>query len=245
MTLRWFIGTSGWHYPHWRGVFYPEKLPSRDWLDFYARHFDSVEINSSFYRLPTEQAVARWQRVTPDDFHFAAKGSRFISHMKKLSNINDSLVIFIDRLSGLGHKLGPVLFQTPPSWRKDMSRLAAFLSLLPRGREWVFEFRHSSWHCEETYRLLHDHQAAFCIYDLAGFTSPAMITTDFAYLRLHGPAAAYCGRYGEERLAPWVEWLAKQSKLRQVYAYFDNDQAAYAAEDARLFRQLAGLPVLP
>jgi len=245
MTLCWRIGTSGWHYPHWRGVFYPNDLPSRKWLEYYSRHFDSVEINSSFYRLPTEHAAAQWKESTPDNFCFAVKASRFISHMKKLSNVTDSTETLIYRMQSLGGKLGPILFQTPPLWQKDITRLESFLSLLPPGMKWAFEFRHPSWHCEEIYRLLNDYGAAFCIYDLAGFTSPAVITADYAYLRLHGPEAAYCGHYGEEKLVPWVEWLSQQSGLQQAYFYFDNDQAGYAVEDALLLRQLVGQPVLP
>lgn len=245
MTACWRIGTSGWHYPHWRSVFYPGKLPPGKWLEYYARHFDSVEINSSFYRLPTEQTVARWCDATPDNFRFAIKASRLISHMKKFSDVTDYLSILIERSRGLGSKLGPVLFQSPPHWQKDSARLENFLSLLPHGMKWAFELRHPSWHCEEIYRLLNARGAAFCIYDLAGFTSPAVVTADYAYLRLHGPEEAYRGRYGAERLAPWVEWLSQQSGLRQVYVYFDNDQAGYAVEDALLLRQLVGQPVLP
>ncbi|MGD9788306.1 MAG: DUF72 domain-containing protein [Sulfuricellaceae bacterium] len=245
MTPCWRIGTSGWHYPHWHGVFYPGNLPPGKWLEYYACHFDSVEINSSFYRLPTEQTVTQWRDATPDNFRFAVKASRLISHMKKFSDVTDYLSIFIDRIQGLGSKLGPILFQSSPQWQKDSARLKDFLSLLPQGMRWAFEFRHPSWHCKEIYRLLNARGVAFCIYDLAGFTAPAVVTADYAYLRLHGPEAAYCGRYGEERLTSWVEWLSRQTGLQQVYLYFDNDQAGHAVEDALLLRRLVGQPVLP
>lgn len=239
---RCFVGTSGWHYSHWQGVFYPEGLPKSHWLEHYAGHFGSVEINGSFYRLPGEAAVRAWRDATPDDFRFAAKASRFITHMKKLREVHDAVDTFLDRIALLGDKLGPVLFQLPPRWRVDLKRLGEFLAILPKGREWAFEFRDPSWHCEDVYRLLRAHNAAFCVFDLAGFASPKLATADFAYLRLHGPGAAYCGRYGESGLRPWAEWLIKQSDVDRSYVYFDNDQAGYAVEDALLFRRLAGVP---
>ncbi len=238
---RCFVGTSGWHYDHWQGAFYPDGLPKSRWLEYYAGRFDSVEINGSFYRLPSEQGVADWRDATPENFRFAVKASRFITHMKKLREVDDALDVFLDRMSLLGGKLGPVLFQLPPRWRVDVKRLEAFLALLPQGREWAFEFRDPSWHCDEVYRVLRAHNAAFCVFDLAGFTSPAAVTADFAYLRLHGPGAAYCGRYGESGLRPWAEWLERQN-LPCAYVYFDNDQAGYAVEDARLFRRMAVVP---
>lgn len=241
---RLFVGTSGWHYDHWRGVFYPDSLPKSRWLAHYAAHFASVEINGSFYRLPSEKAVTEWRNATPENFRFAAKANRFITHMKKLSEVHDAMDVFMDRMALLGSRLGPLLFQLPPRWRVDLERLESFLSLLPRGREWAFEFRDPSWHCEEVYRLLRAHNAAFCVFDLAGFASPKRVTADFAYLRLHGPGAAYCGRYGESGLRPWAEWLSKQSDIERCYAYFDNDQAGHAVEDALLFRRLADAAVL-
>lgn len=235
------VGTSGWHYDHWRGVFYPDCLPKSHWLEHYSRYFNSVEINGSFYRLPSEKAVREWRDATPNGFQFAIKVSRYITHMKKLKEVDDALSVFLDRLAPLGDKLGPVLFQLPPRWGKDADRLEKFLSRLPAEMEWVFEFRDPSWHCDEVYRLLRKYNAAFCVFDLAGFTSPVAVTADFAYLRLHGPGEAYCGRYGETGLHPWLQWLEEQKNLSRAYVYFDNDQAGYAVEDAQLFRRLIGV----
>lgn len=237
-----YVGTSGWHYSHWQGVFYPQGMPKNRWLEHYAAHFDSVEINGSFYRLPSERAVRSWRDATPEGFRFSVKASRYITHMKKLREVADALKVFLNRMEHLGDKLGPVLFQLPPHWGVDLQRLEAFLSILPSGQEWVFEFRDPSWHCQDVYRLLRSRNAAFCVFDMAGFRSHAVTTADFAYLRLHGPGDAYCGRYGENGLRPWSAWLEEQRDLSRAYVYFDNDQAGYALEDARVFRRLVGVP---
>lgn len=234
------IGTSGWVYPHWRGRFYPETLPEHDWLGFYARHFSSVEINCSFYRLPTNAVFAHWRDATPAGFIFSVKSSRFITHMKKLTEPAQTLPPLLDAVSGLGDKLGPLLFQLPPNWRVNLGRLREFLEALPRGLRVAFELRDPSWHCREVFDLLAEHNAAFCIYDLAGIESPRRLTADFTYLRLHGPGTAYCGRYGSRALHEWADWLSRQ-KLTAAYVYFDNDEAAYAVRDAaELQRLLSG-----
>ncbi|MEW5893584.1 MAG: DUF72 domain-containing protein [Pseudomonadota bacterium] len=225
------IGTSGWVYPHWRGRFYPESLPESDWLAFYARHLASVEINRSFYRLPTRDTFAAWRAATPQDFVFSVKASRYITHLKKLKAPELSLPPLLEAASGLGDKLGPLLFQLPPNWRVNLERLRHLLQTLPRGLRVAFELRDPSWHCREVFDLLAEHNAAFCIYDLAGFESPRQISADFSYIRLHGPGAAYCGRYGRQALAGWAAWLARQP-LKTAYVYFDNDEAAYAVRDA-------------
>jgi uncharacterized protein YecE (DUF72 family) len=225
------IGTSGWVYPHWRGRFYPDDLAEPDWLGFYARHFSSVEINRSFYRLPTKGIFAHWRDATPAGFVFSVKASRFITHMKKLKEPAATLPSLIEAVAGLGGKLGPLLFQLPPNWRLNLGRLREFLEALPRDLRVAFELRDPSWHAREVFDLLAEHNAAFCIYDLAGFESPRILTADFTYIRLHGPGAAYCGRYGSKALHEWAVWLVRQ-KLAAAHVYFDNDEAAYAVRDA-------------
>lgn len=225
------IGTSGWVYPHWRQRFYPAGMPEPDWLAFYAQHFSSVEINRSFYRLPSAENFAAWSDGTPTDFVFAVKASRFITHMKKLKEPEQTLPPLLDAVAGLGDKRGPLLFQLPPSWHVNAARLRAFPRTLPRDVEAAFELRDPSWHTREILELLGEFNAAFCIYDMGGFESQRVVTADFAYVRLHGPGAPYCGRYGAAALGGWADWLGRQ-KLRQAYVYFDNDEAAYAVRNA-------------
>lgn len=226
------IGTSGWHYEHWQGVFYPDDLPPSGWLAWYARHFDTVEINRSFYRLPTLKAVQAWHDATPENFLFAVKGSRFITHMKKLKDPEAGIASFLPVLEPLAAKRGPVLFQLPPHWKCNPGRLAGFLEAWPAGIPCAFEFRDPSWHCPEIYSLLESYNSAFCIFDIGGFCSPPQITADFAYIRLHGPDGPYAGCYGRRELEQWAERIRSWRELRAVYVYFDNDQAGYAVRNA-------------
>ncbi len=233
------IGTSGWHYDHWRGPFYPPDLPASDMLPFYARHFDTVEINNSFYRMPPPSAIQTWHATTPPDFLFALKGSRYLTHMKKLKDPLPGLANFLPRLDGLREKCGPILFQLPPRWRCDLDRLAVFLAALPPDHRYAFELRDPSWHARAIYDLLARHNAAFCAYDLAGFQSPVELTADFAYVRLHGPAGAYQGCYDHQTLDQWARRIHGWSdRLRGVYVYFDNDQSGYAIRNALDLRAL-------
>jgi uncharacterized protein YecE (DUF72 family) len=227
------IGTSGWHYKHWKGPFYPEKLPASKMLAFYAERFDTVELNNTFYRLPPENGVDNWRDSAPDGFLFAAKGSRFITHMKKLKDPDTAISRYFERVGRLGRKLGPIVFQTPPWWEINLERLETFLDALPRGQRYAFELRNPTWHAPEVYRILRRRNAAFCIFEIAGFHSPFELTADFTYVRLHGPGGAYQGSYSAQALSEWSNRLrAWESDLRAVYIYFDNDQAAYAVENA-------------
>ena len=239
MNASMHIGTSGWHYDHWRGRFYPPDLPAERMLAFYAGHFASVEINNSFYHLPTPAALAGWREATPPSFVFAAKASRYITHMKKLKDPESGLGNLLPRMEVLGEKLGPILFQLPPRWRLDMDRLAAFLAALPAGHRYAFELRDPSWHALAVYQLLAEHGVAHCIYDLGGYQSPLEITADFAYVRLHGPGGAYQGSYSAETLAAWAARIAAwRERLRAVYVYFDNDEAGCAVRNALDLRSL-------
>jgi uncharacterized protein YecE (DUF72 family) len=227
------IGTSGWHYQHWRGPFYPQDLPAQHYLRYYAQHFSTVEINNTFYRMPDKKTLVLWREAVPDDFLFALKAGRYITHMKKLKDASKPLRTFLEAVGALGGKMGPVLFQLPPHWKLNKERLFQFLMVLPEKGRYVFEFRDSSWFTEEVYAALRDAGVAFCIYHLAGRLSPAIITADFVYVRLHGPGLAYQGQYSEKVLAAWAEVFSAWSRRgMDVYCYFDNDQAGYAAQDA-------------
>jgi uncharacterized protein YecE (DUF72 family) len=236
------IGTSGWTYRHWRGAFYPAELPPKRWFAHYRTLFDTVELNNPFYHLPLASTVVGWRTQTPDDFLFAVKASRFITHNKKLSDPREHLDIFFARMDLLGDKLGVVLFQLPPSWRCNPHRLEAFLVAYGRRRPVAFEFRNATWYTDEVYAILARHGAGFCIYDLAGHTSPIEVTSDLVYLRLHGPDGKYAGSYSDDALAAWADrcrdWLAHG---RDVFCYFDNDIGAHAPNNAlTLRRMLAG-----
>lgn len=232
------IGTSGWCYPHWRGPFYPPEVGPARMLEWYQRYFDTVEVNNLFYRLVDPRVVAGWGAATPPGFLFSVKGSRFITHMKKLKDPGPALARYLPTIAPLGRKLGPILFQLPRGWRLDLGRLAAFLDALPPRRRYAFELRDESWHQPEVYALLRRHGAAFCIWDLGGTQSPRELTARFAYLRLHGPGGPYQGSYSRARLATWARRLREWGGgLDNIYVYFDNDQAGYAPRDALALRR--------
>jgi len=227
------IGTSGWHYKHWKGTFYPEGTKDIDQLGLYIKTFKTVEINSSFYHLPLAQTFINWREKVPADFIFSVKGSRYITHLKKLKVTKEELVQFLDNAMGLKEKMGPILFQLPPGWNMDIQRLDDFLQLLPEHYRYVFEFRNHTWYNEEVYDLLKKHNCSFCIYELGGHLSPKEITADFVYVRLHGPDNKYEGSYPAETLKMWAkQCLQWQEKGLDVFVYFDNDQYAYAAFNA-------------
>lgn len=210
-------------------------------LDFYVRHFDTVELNNTFYRLPVDSGLRSWRESTPPGFTFAAKGSRFLTHMKKLKDPGPGVGKFFERVNHLGKKLGPIVFQLPPFWEVNVQRLEEFLCILPRRRRYAFELRNPTWHTETVYRVLRRYNAAFCIFEIAGFRSAFEITADFTYVRLHGPGAAYQGSYAAATLRRWAEQIREwQKTLRGIYVYFDNDQAAYAVENALALKRMLG-----
>lgn len=234
------IGTSGFHYRHWIGPFYPPKTSAARMLDFYVKHFDTLELNNSFYRLPTIQAFECWRDSTPSSFLFAVKASRFITHNKKLKDPENALENLLPRAEHLGRKLGPILFQLPPKWKVNIERLRELLEILPREHRYAFEFRELTWLKPEVNRVLAKFNAAFCIYELAGYHTPLETTADFSYVRLHGPAAGkYQGSYSVQQLGDWAKWIQEHSKrLKAIYVYFDNDQAGYAAQNALRLREM-------
>jgi uncharacterized protein YecE (DUF72 family) len=231
------IGTSGWHYKHWRGLFYPENFPAHEMLAFYARHFDTVELNNTFYQLPALSTFDSWRDGSPAHFLFAVKGSRFITHMKKLKDPLSSTKKFFAGGERLRTKLGPILFQLPPRWHLDQQRLAEFLEALPKEHRYAFEFRDQSWHVPEVYQLLHRKNAAFCIYDFSGTPAPIEITARFTYLRFHG--ARYSGSYSARELRAWAVRIRKWREERlDVYVYFNNDIGGQAITNAQQLKQM-------
>ena len=237
------VGCSGWVYRHWRGPVYPESLPQRRWFEHYATLFDTVEVNNSFYRLPTQAAVDGWAAQAPPGFVYSLKLGAFGSHRMKLRDAASWLPNHLDRVERLGAHAGPTLVQLPPRWKRDAGRLDEFLAAAPRTRRWAVELREPSWLHEETYDVLRRHGAALCIHDLLA-DHPWELTTDWTYVRFHGPAAferAYQGRYGPERLGPVADrlngWLAG---CNDVYAYFNNDDAGFAVQDARWLAEQLG-----
>lgn len=232
------VGTSGWSYPHWRGVFYPPELPPGRWLAWYQERLDTVELNNSFYRLPERSTFAAWGREAPEDFVFAVKANRYITHLRKLREPHAPLRRLLDHARALGPHLGPILFQLPPRWRCDLSRLRAFLQALPQGLACAMEFRDPDWWREEVYGLLRAHGVAWCIFHLAGTLSPLEVTAPLVYVRLHGPDGPYQGSYDGRALAAWARRiLAWRAEGRQVWCYFDNDQAGYAVLNALALRR--------
>jgi uncharacterized protein YecE (DUF72 family) len=227
------IGTSGWHYKHWIGPFYPPKLPASRYLDFYKDRFAAAEINGSFYRMPSIGTLAAWRDAVPADFRFAAKASRFITHAKKLALPISLYERFFDGIATLEPRLGPILFQLPPRWRFNRERLAAFLAALPLRYRYAFEFREPSWLNDEAYALLRKHRTALCLYHIAGFESPIETTTDFVYIRLHGPGGKYQGTYDDAALRRWARRIRAWAREgKEVWCFFDNDDSGYAAKDA-------------
>ena len=240
MTCEIRIGTPGYHYKHWQGPFYPKNISPDEMLDFYSQHFDTVELNKSFYRLPTEAAFDNWRESTPADFVFAVKASRFLTHQKKLKDPEGALENFLPRAARLSTKLGPILFQLPPKWQVNQGRLESLLEALPRDHRYAFEFRDLTWIRPEINQLLAKSRAAFCIYELAGYHSPLTITSDFAYVRLHGPVLEkYQGSYSTGRLRRWAQQVGEWAKhLAAIYIHFDNDQAGYAARNALTLKRM-------
>lgn len=233
-----WVGTSGWNYPHWKEVFYPSDLPSRSWLPFYAKHFPAVEVNYSFYRLPKPETYRKWVEQTPPDFIFSLKASRFITHVKRIKDVKSPLNIFLANAWVLGGKLGPVLFQLPPSFRQDLGRLEGFLKILPKDLRFAFEFRHPSWFGEETYTLLRRYNAALIASDTPRYPYAEVQTADFFYLRLHGHEVIYASSYSDAQLREYAWKIGNWRKAGDVFVFFDNDFSGFALENARQLLKL-------
>ena len=232
------IGTSGWHYSHWEGLYYPDKLPKSKWFEYYAKDFDTVEINNTFYQLPKQETFKNWHKQAPKNFLYAVKANRFITHIKRLKGAEETLPRFFERAELLKENLGPILYQLPPSFHKDLDRLGHFLQVLPKNRIAVFEFRHKSWFSQDTYDLLDKFGVGFCIHDLSGVPTPRVITGQVIYIRLHGTIGRYDGNYSKSALKNWAEWIEEHTAdVRSVYAYFNNDSHAYAVYNAKTLKE--------
>ena len=234
-----YIGTSGWNYRDWGdGFFYPPGLNQREWLGYYARHFVTVEVNNTFYRLPSREVFVKWRDSVPDGFRFVIKANRFITHVKRLKEPESAVKNFLMNAEGLGEKLGPVLFQLPPSWRVNLERLEAFFAYLKSQTimpdvKVVLELRNASWAEEKTYALLRVYNVALCFADWPDLTLEEPVTADFVYLRRHGPRELYGSGYSQrelrrdgERIRVWA------TEGKDVYAYFNNDVGGFAVRDA-------------
>jgi len=235
----YFIGTSGWHYDHWQGSFYPDKLPKAKWLEFYADHFNTVELNNSFYNLPTENAFNNWLNSSPENFIFTVKVNRYITHIKRLKDIKEPLDRFLSRADILQEKLGPLLYQLPPNMKRDDKTLDAVLSMLPFRYSHVVEFRHESWFDDGVFKILSKYNVGLCVFDKPDFTCPIVATSNFTYFRFHGSSELYSSCYSELELSDWAKRIVDTSRNKKaVYIYFNNDAEAYAIENARAISKI-------
>ncbi|MCG2686295.1 DUF72 domain-containing protein [Candidatus Parcubacteria bacterium] len=239
------IGTSGWGYPHWKkGVFYPEGWKKHE-LEYYSQHFDTVEINSSFYHLPKPQTFKNWNKLTPKDFVFAVKGSRYITHLLKLDNARAPLETLLKNATLLGGKLGPILWQLPPQMELDFERLERFVKILPKEQRFAFEFRHPSWFKTKVYQLLKEHNRALVVADTPNYPLVKKTTADFAYLRLHGREKLYASNYTPEQLKGWGGLIKRwHTQGKDIFIFFDNDAQGYAPQNALQLKEILG-PQLP
>jgi uncharacterized protein YecE (DUF72 family) len=232
------VGCSGWQYKHWRGDFYPAGLATSRWFAHYALHFDTVEINNTFYRLPEAETFAKWREQAPPRFVYAVKASRFLTHMKKLKEPEEPLERFFDRATELKTRLGPVLYQLPPRWPLDLERFEHFVRSLRAYRHRpVVEFREPSWYDDRVFALMERHGVALCLHDMQGSPTGRRMVGPLIYVRFHG-WTKYAGRYGDETLDEWADWLAARTgDGLSVYAYFNNDIGGHAPRDATRLRE--------
>jgi uncharacterized protein YecE (DUF72 family) len=235
------IGCSGWVYKHWRGLLYPEELPQRLWFGRYAEEFDTVEINNSFYRLPAGDTFEKWRKQAPPGFCYALKANRYLTQAKKLKDCEEPLERMMTAVRRLGDRLGPMLYQLPPTMKINLERLQSFLDILPKDVTSVFEFRNSSWYEPELYALLERYGASFGVHDMPGSASERIAVGPIVYVRFHGGEGKYWGRYSDEGLLEWTDWLLNQTKRgRSARCYFNNDIHGHAIEDARTLKSMVG-----
>jgi uncharacterized protein YecE (DUF72 family) len=231
------VGTSGWEYPHWRGRFYPRDLSKDRWLEHYVEHFDTLELNNSFYRLPEADTFTAWRRRLPTGFTMAVKASRYLTHLKRLRDPEEPLERFWSRARRLADHLGPVLYQLPPRWHRNPERLGAFLDVVPKRRPQAIEFRDPSWYHPETDSLLRRARVGICLHDMAGSAYAGPPVGPIAYLRFHGSTARYQGSYSSQRLAAVAERLTGWAHDGLAcWVYFNNDPEAHAVRDAMRLR---------
>ncbi|MFP4473343.1 MAG: DUF72 domain-containing protein [Candidatus Omnitrophota bacterium] len=241
--MRVHIGTSGYNYKHWsKGVFYPDGLPQSRWLDYYVKHFDTVELNVTFYRLPKESAFKSWDKRSPEGFVFAVKGSRYMTHLKRLKDSEDSLKKLAGQVAPLRSKIGCYLWQMPPNFKRNDDRLRDFCRNIKKNHHFrlykqVFEFRHDSWFAGEVYDILRENGFCLCWFDSTEIEGKTELTSDYLYLRFHGSRSRYSSDYTDKELKAWARKIKKHKKdIKDVYVYFNNDAQGYAVKNARTFR---------
>lgn len=233
------IGTSGWTYKHWQEVFYPAECPQSKWLEYYTDHFDTVELNASFYRLPNPKTFENWRARTPDNFLWSVKASKYITHTKRLKDPVEPLKRLYDAAAGLGEKLGVILIQLPPNLVFDETLFRDFCDKLNPGIRHTLEPRHASWLNDNAYAILKEFNMALCISDTAGrYPSAEEITADFVYVRLHGSQELYASGYTEDELQNWAQKI--RSWNRDTFIYFDNDFEGNAIKDAKRLKEILG-----
>lgn len=240
MKARAYIGTSGYSYKSWDKTFYGET-PKRFQLEFYARVFPTVEINATFYRLPSEGMVLGWRDRVDADFQYAVKGSRFITHMKKLANLDGALDLFFDRIAPLQDRIAIVLWQLPPILKKDIPRLDDFLARVPNNYRHAVEFRERSWYDDETFEVLRKHNASHVALSSGGMPMDLSVTSDIIYIRFHGLAGGAAHDYTRQELEPWAEYICEQAeKGCTLYVYFNNDVNVRAPDNAQMLMDMIG-----
>ncbi|HID31916.1 MAG TPA: DUF72 domain-containing protein [bacterium (Candidatus Stahlbacteria)] len=228
--MRILVGTSGFSYDHWTGIFYPDNIKKNQWLGYYTEFFPTVELNVTFYRLPKKETFKKWYNEVPGDFVFALKGSRFITHIKRIKEVEDSVRIFKEQTRGLGRKLEVILWQLPPQMKVDLDRFSRFIkSLRIIKNRHAFEFRHKTWFCDEVYRILKDYNHALCIADSPDWKTPLVVTADWFYLRFHGGSELYASEYSKQELKGWAEKI--KGWKRDGYIYFNNDYQGFAVKN--------------
>lgn len=234
---KYYIGCSGWNYRHWEGVFYPPTVPKSKWLQYYAAIFNTVEINATFYRQFKDSTYTQWHNKVPDGFCFSVKMSKYITHIKRLSNVDTEIRTCVTSASLLKEKLGVILIQLPPSLKFDAALVADFLSALPGNYRYTIEARNNTWLCDSSFSLLQKHNVAWCISDTAGrYPYCEEVTADFVYIRLHGSTQLYASNYTDQVLNEWAEKIIGWN--RPAYCYFDNDFNAYAVYNAMTLKKI-------
>jgi uncharacterized protein YecE (DUF72 family) len=233
------IGCSGWQYKHWKGDFYPPGLPQTRWFEYYASVFDTVELNSTFYRLPERTVFSAWAERAPSGFEYAVKASRFLTHMKKLKDPLEPIERLFTRMRALGTHLGPVLYQLPPGWKVDRQRFDDFVSALPPDARHVVEFREPTWYEPQIEAIMRTRDIALCLHDMPGSATGRTSTGPFVYVRFHGASRKYGGSYSDEHLQRWAAWLVERNAEGcDVYAYFNNDIGGHAPRNALTLRRM-------
>lgn len=232
------MGCSGWSYGDWAGRFYPRDLQTSGWFQYYSKHFNTVELNNTFYHIPRQTTIDRWSRQAPEGFVYAVKAHRSITHIRRLKAVEQQVRLFSNLVAGLSAHLGPVLYQLPPGLHKDIALLSNFLDTLPDGLQATVEFRHKGWYKDSVLDLLKGHGVALCLHDMSGSAAPRVVTAGFIYIRFHGPSGRYRGSYTDQALAEWARWISSQKGIQAVYAYFNNDIEGHAVSNAMTLKSL-------